>query len=99
MVPKAALRFTHGAPKEYASSPGVHRSFCGDCGSPVYYRTELRPDIIDLYAGTLNDPSTLAPQRHVHAAEQLPWFEILDELPRYAGSSRMDAPMRQGPRR
>jgi hypothetical protein len=99
MVPKAALRFTHGTPKEFASSPGVHRSFCGDCGAPIYYRTGQRPDIIDLYAGTLSDPSTLAPQRHVHAAEQLPWFEILDELPRYAGSSRADAPMRQGPRR
>lgn len=99
MVPKAALRFTSGQPKEFGSSPGVHRSFCGDCGSPIYYRTERRPDIIDLYAGTLTNPTTLAPQSHVHAEEQLPWFEILDDLPRYPASSRADEPLRRGPRR
>ena len=27
-------------------------------------------------------------QVHVYAAEQLPWFEIHDDLPRYAGGSR-----------
>src|SRR5262249_11303682 len=57
IVPKAALRFTQGQPKEFASSPGVHRSFCGACGSPLYYRTERRADQIDLYAGTLSDPA------------------------------------------
>jgi hypothetical protein len=76
----------------------VWRSFCGECGSPIYYRTDRRPDVIDLYAGTLSDPSTLTPQGHVYAAEQLPWFEVLDDLPRYPGSRMADAPMRRGPR-
>ena len=98
LVPKVALRFTSGQPKEFASSPGVWRSFCGECGSPIYYRTDRRPDVIDLYAGTLSDPSALTPQGHVHAAEQLPWFEVLDDLPRYPGSRWGDAPMRRGPR-
>jgi hypothetical protein len=40
IVPKTALRFTRGQPKEFASSPGVYRSFCAECGSPMYYRTE-----------------------------------------------------------
>jgi hypothetical protein len=43
MVPKTALRLTHGQPKEFASSPGVRRSFCGECGSPIAYRTDRRP--------------------------------------------------------
>ena len=33
-----------GQPKEFASSPGVARSFCGECGSPIYYRAEDRPE-------------------------------------------------------
>jgi hypothetical protein len=99
MVPKTSLRFTKGQPKEYSSSPGVHRSFCGDCGSPLYYRTERRPTIIDLFHGTLIDPAALAPQFHVHSQEQLPWFEIVDELPRYAAGSSADGPMRHGSRR
>jgi len=99
LVPKAALQFTRGEVKEFASSPGVWRSFCARCGSPIYYRTDRRPDVIDLYAGTLSDPSALAPQCHVHAEEQLPWFEVLDDLPRYLGATRADAPTRHGPRR
>ena len=57
-------------------------------------RRNKRPDVIDLYAGTLDDASALAPQCHVHAAEQLPWFEVLDDLPRYPGSrwATADAP-------
>lgn len=99
IVPKAALRFTRGHPKEFASSPGVYRSFCAECGSPMYYRTERRPDLIDLYLGTLSEPAAITPQCHVHAVEQLPWFEVLDDLPRYPGSRWADGPTRTGPRR
>jgi hypothetical protein len=98
LVPKAALQFTRGQPKEFASSQGVWRSFCGDCGSPVYYRTDRRPDIIDLFAGTLTDPAKLVPQAHVHAVEQLPWLEVLDELPRYPRSRWGEPPIHYGPR-
>jgi hypothetical protein len=98
MVPKAALRFTRGQPNEFASSPGVRRSFCGDCGSPIAYRTERRPDIVDLFAGTLVDHASVAPSCHVYAAERLPWFEVLDDLPRYAQTRGGATPMRHGPR-
>ncbi len=99
IVPKAALRFTQGEPKEFASSEGVWRSFCSNCGSPIYYRTDRRPDVIDLYAGTLADPTQLAPECHVHSVEQLTWFEVVDDLPRYPGSRWGDGPLRHGPRR
>jgi len=98
MVPRAALRFTRGTPKEYASSPGVRRSFCAECGSPIAYQTERRPDVVDLFAGTLSDMSEVTPLCHVHAAEQLAWFEVLDDLPRYAQSSRDGTPIRHGAR-
>ena len=67
IVPKAALRFTCGQPKEFASSAGVWRSFCGECGSALYYRTDKRPDVVDLYTGTVDDASALTTQGHVHA--------------------------------
>lgn len=99
MVPRSALRFTRGEPKSYVSSPGVRRSFCAECGSPIAYETERRADIVDLYAGTLTDPGTVAATRHVHAEEQLGWFEMLDDLPRYAQGSSGAVPMRIGPRK
>ena len=98
IVPKTALRFTGGQPKEFASSPGVWRSFCGDCGSPISYWTDRRPDVVDLFAGSLADPAAVAPSCHVHAEEQLAWFEVLDDLPRYAQSRVEVTPMRYGPR-
>jgi len=98
MVPRAALRFTSGQPKDYASSPGVRRSFCAECGSPIAYQVDRRPDIVDLFAGSLSDASDVTPTCHVHADEQLAWFEVLDDLPRYAQGRRGTMPIGRGPR-
>jgi hypothetical protein len=99
MVRRSALRFTRGVPKQYASSPDVRRSFCGECGSPIAYEIDRRPDVVDLFAGSLTEPAAIAPSCHVHAEEQLAWFEMLDDLPRYAVSHRDATPMRRGPRK
>ena len=98
-VEAAALRFTATRPKEFQSSPGVWRSFCADCGSPVTYRSQRHPGKVDVYVGTLTDPTAVRPTGHVHSGEQLPWFETLDDLPRFH-ASRVDVePSRYGPRR
>ena len=88
MVKASALKFTQGRPREFISSPGVRRSFCAECGSPIAYQSGRRPEIIDLYVGTLDDPATVKPWCHVHSAEQLDWFEIFDDLPRFEKSRR-----------
>jgi len=98
IVQKSGFQYTRGAPRVYESSAGVRRSFCGACGSPLAYETDRRPDDIDLYVCSLDDPSAFAPEAHVHVAEQLPWFEILDQLPRHELGSREAPPLRIGPR-
>lgn len=50
-----------GTAKTYSSSPGVLRSFCGECGATVFYWTELRrpgegQDIVDIATGILRAP-------------------------------------------
>jgi hypothetical protein len=94
-----AFRFTHGVPGIYESSPGVRRSFCPRCGSPVAYEADRIPDEIHLYHGTLTDPGAVCPTAHVHVAEQLAWFEVLDELPRYAAGMRGVSSIGHGPLR
>jgi hypothetical protein len=96
-VLKANFRFTAGAPKIYASSPGVARSFCAVCGSPIAYEAERLPDEIHLFHGTLNEPGRLQPTAHVFTDEQLPWFEVQDDMPRYAKGGRGKAPIGHGP--
>ena len=38
------------------------RRFCPECGSPVMSESDGIPDVVIVKAGTLNDPSWLAPQ-------------------------------------
>ncbi len=98
-VPRAAFRFKKGIPRYFASSPGVKRGFCEKCGSPISYEGERVPDEVHLYAASLANPSQVSPSRHVFVAEQLPWFDTADNLPRYAATSRGGAqPMRVGPK-
>ena len=98
-VAKASFRFIGGTATVYVSSPGVRRMHCARCGSPIAYESDRRPEQIDLYAGTLEDPGAVASTCHVHVAEQLPWFEMVDDLPRYERGRRGAAPVRHGPRK
>ena len=99
-VPRSAFVLVKGAPRHFHSSPGVKRGFCENCGSPLTYENDRIPDEVHLYAASLSDPSSVVPGRHVFVSEQLPWFEVLDELPRYATTSRGGAaPIRVGPQR
>lgn len=72
----------HGVPaKIFNSSPGVARSFCPTCGSPISYESETYPGEIHLYAATLDDPCSIAPQSHDFSSEMLPWIHLNDGLP------------------
>ena len=55
---------------------------------------------IHLYAVSLLDANSVSPSCHVFVNEQLPWFEALDDLPRFATTGRAGAsPIRIGPRK
>lgn len=98
-VPTDKARFTKGEPKYFTSSPGVRRGFCGTCGSPLSYEGPVHPGFVDLYAASLEPDVVVEPEFHVYSDEQLPWFEVHDDLLRYAGSiSAGKPPVRKGPR-
>ncbi len=86
-VPNEAYRFTGEKPSIYESSPGVRRLFCGKCGTPMAYDSDRFPDEIHFYAASLEDSSGFKPGFHVHCAEQVPWIELADDLPKYERSS------------
>lgn len=97
-VPRKNFRFTAGQPAYFASSPGVKRGFCGKCGSPLSYENEKLPDEIHILAGALEDPGGVKPSAHIVVAQQLPWFDCADALPRYEKWRRNAQPVRHGPR-
>jgi hypothetical protein len=82
-VPSAAFRFTRGAPVDFASSPSVIRSFCGQCGSPLTYRRDGAPDELDVMTVSLDDPSAVPPTFHIWVSEALDWDCLAADLPAY----------------
>lgn len=75
-VPSAGFRYTTGALIDYISSPGVTRSFCGRCGSPLTYRRDDTPGELDVMTVSLDNPNTIHPTLHVWTGEALDWDQI-----------------------
>lgn len=96
---KEQLTYTRGERNFYHSSPGVQRGFCADCGTPMTYESDRCPGEVHLYISTLDDCGAFVPELHVFFAERIPWMEVEDDLPRYAGTSRDAEPSSWGPSR
>lgn len=75
-----------GAPVGFGSSAGVERRFCGRCGSPISYRSEAQPGLIDVMSGSLDDPDAVPPAMRIWTCERLAWDRVGEALPAYAGS-------------
>jgi hypothetical protein len=85
--PAAAFRWLDGEPARYRSSPAAERGFCPACGSTVSMHEEVIADRVQIAVGSLDDPDRVRIDDHVWTREQLSWFHIDDDLPRFPGSS------------
>lgn len=79
--PTGRFRLTRGEPHAFDSSPGVTRTFCGRCGSPLTYSSD--PDFIDVMTCSLDDPSAFPPTAHVWEGERVAWDVLGDGLTAY----------------
>lgn len=73
----------------YESSKGVGRAFCSNCGTPLTWEGDAGEElgsIYEVHVSTFDDPELLVPTSHVFEAERISWFDIVDDLPRYAGA-------------
>ncbi|MGB6489506.1 MAG: GFA family protein [Steroidobacteraceae bacterium] len=66
-----------GVPGRFASSPGVVRTFCTVCGTPLTYTNEGRPGDIDVTTMSLDDETKFPPTTEVWLSHRVSW-EILD---------------------
>ena len=72
--------------REYESSPGKKRAFCGVCGSPLYSRRDAFPDAIRLRLGALEGAAVDAVKVEAHIyCENAPAWSWPDDAPRYPG--------------
>lgn len=79
------LTYAGALPREFESSPGVHRSFCGRCGTPLTYRSSRRPEEIDVTICSLDEPDKVIPADHLWMQDAPPWDRPADGLPQHSG--------------
>ena len=65
-----------------ATSPGVQRGFCGQCGSSLTFAGDGWTDI-GITAATLDDPGVAKPTSNVYVEHRLPWVVLDENLKRY----------------
>ena len=82
------VEIERGTPKVYCSSPGVSRSFCGDCGAALSYEDERLPGEVYMPTGVFDDPELFEPEVHDWDSQRLGWFDVRDGLPRYERSCK-----------
>jgi hypothetical protein len=87
---RAHVEFIRGALSEFRSSPPARRGFCNTCGTALTYRTEKRPDHIDITTATFDHPERFAPECEIYVAEKLAWETLNPELAHHQDSSRRD---------
>ena len=87
----AALRIVRGTVKGFTkradSGTELTRHFCPECGSPIYTASPKHPDHVYVKAGTLDDPTLVAPTRQAWVASVVSWSRIAPELPASAKGS------------
>jgi hypothetical protein len=75
-----ALRSGDALLREYESTPGKFRSFCSNCGSPIYARVPAVPEILRIRVGTLSSDPLSRPSGHYDVESKASWFTIADDL-------------------
>ncbi|MGF1477113.1 MAG: GFA family protein [Geminicoccaceae bacterium] len=85
---EAAVTFSPDEGHKVAVSPGVSRTFCSVCGSPLAGRFAYLPGQVYVAIGILDQANDLAPQLHAHEAQRLTWLPIDYSLERFSATSR-----------
>jgi len=73
--------------KQFESSPGKVRAFCGNCGSPLYSEKSALPGIKRLRLGTVTTAFSCSNQYHKFVDSKADWHNITDSFPQYRSNN------------
>jgi len=86
-IPKSTLS-VHGRLKTFHntgdSGQSVGRSFCPECGSPIFSEVAVMPGVAMIKAGTLDDTTWLDPNIHVYCDSKERWTVIPEGSQQFA---------------
>jgi hypothetical protein len=85
-LPQNAVKIT-GEVKYYDSKGDsgnvAKRGFCPQCGSRLFGRPAVAPDLIMIMAGSLDDPGVYKPAMDIYTASAQPWDHMNPALPKF----------------
>ncbi|MHB8179549.1 MAG: GFA family protein [Acidithiobacillus ferrivorans] len=65
----------------------MSRGFCPKCGSQLFAKLEMLPDIIGIRAGTLDDPSLFNPGVYIFTSSAAHWDFMNPDIPKFQRES------------
>jgi hypothetical protein len=81
-----------GTPRMYSVRAGsgslAIRSFCSDCGTPLFTRGETAPEFMSIRFPTLDSPSEFQPMLDIWTSSAQPWVCLSKEIPHYLRSPK-----------
>lgn len=95
---KFRLRDDPGDLKQFESSPGKFRAFCGNCGSPIYAYLSKTPELIRIRLGTLDTPFGKRAKAHTFVADKAAWDIIEGDTPQFDEWAPMEVLVQLGSR-
>ena len=83
VLPRAAVEIT-GEPTYYDvvadSGQKVSRGFCATCGTQVFGKPGIAPDLMAVTAGSIDERSGFKPQMHVYQSKAWPWLHVEGDI-------------------
>jgi hypothetical protein len=61
---------------------GLNDTRCAACGS-LLYSVVADGEVVHVALGSLVDPPSVRPTKHIFVGSKAPWFEITDDLPQF----------------
>jgi hypothetical protein len=74
-----------GTPAHHASSPGVERGHCAQCGTTLSFTADFLPGLIDLTVASFDAPESLPPAFEYWTANRISWMPQNMRLPHHEG--------------
>lgn len=82
---RAAIQDPAHALRWYVAETGAERGFCGNCGSPLFFRSEQWPGELHAVRAAFDGPVDREPQMHGYYDTHVDWITLGDDLPRKPG--------------
>ena len=65
------------------SGLSANRQFCPVCGSQIFASDEATPDVLTIFAGTLDDTSQFSPRVAIYVRSRPHWDRLAGGLPEF----------------